>query len=311
MCYNKTALKTLEQCTELNYLRMGYQSTGGFNDTSFNLDLSKCENLKGVYIAHATFGILKLPKSVTTVGSYVYGNTKIDVSECTNIKSISFSNYTDLEPNLLTLSYLMNTASNSTSLDTFSCEGQNSILAFLQNIDKLVNCTNLKKISLSQFSWQTGNVNVDTLTNFSKLSNLQNLNEIYLNKMIVQDLDFTPISSLTNLTSLTITNTNLSDVSFMKTLTKLTKATLSNNNIEAGICELANLTNLESLNLSNNALFDMSSKDGVNYRNLEILGNLNYANSGNLNQLYLAGNTNITDWSYVSKYTWPNGKSGF
>ena len=55
----------------------------------------------------------------------------------------------------------------------------------------------------------------------------------------------------------------------------------------------------------------MSSKDGVNYRNLEILGNLNYANSGNLKQLYLAGNTNITDWSYVSKYTWPNGKSGF
>ena len=32
---------------------------------------------------------------------------------------------------------------------------------------------------------------------------------------------------------------------------------------------------------------------------------------GSLKALYLEGNSNITDWSYVSKCTWPNGKSGF
>ena len=109
---------------------------------------------------------------------------------------------------------------------------------------------------------------------------------------------------------MTIKNTNLKDLSFIGKLTDLQTADLSNNQITKGIYALENLNKLENLNLSNNTIFDISSKDGKNYNNLEILANINYAKNGSLKQLYLSGN-NITDWSYVSKCTWPNGKSGF
>lgn len=299
ICYNNNVLKTLEKCTEITQFTSCYQGTGAFN-SKMDLDLTACKKLKEINLKHITFGIVKLPESIEIIEHTVNGNSKIDASNCTNLISIEYSYNNNFE-------FLLNTIQGNQSLSSITAAA-NNVEILLNNIDKLTECTNLKTVKLTQVNWDQTNILINNIENIKKLSNLE---ELSLNMITIGDNDFSSIGDLQNLTNLTITNTNLKDISFLENLQKLQEADLSNNQITNGIIGLSNLTNLESLNLSNNALFDMSSKDGVNYRNLEILGNLNYANSGNLKQLYLAGNTNITDWSYVSKYTWPNGKSGF
>ena len=48
----------------------------------------------------------------------------------------------------------------------------------------------------------------------------------------------------------------------------------------------------------------------ANYRNLDIIKNLNKANGGSLQKIYLDNNNNITDWSIINKLKWTD-KSGF
>lgn len=300
ICYNNNVLKTLEKCTEITQFTSCYQYTGAFS-SEMDLDLTACKKLKEIHLKHITFGTVKLPESIEIISHTVYGNSKIDASNCTNLASIEYSCNNNFE-------FLLNTIQRNKSLSSIVVQGNVDVLIFLNNINKLKECTNLTSVKLSQVHWEKSKIALDSIENMKELGNLKKLS---LNMITIGNNDFSSISDLQNLTDLTIINTNLKDISFLENLQKLQKADLSNNQITSGIIGLSNLTNLESLNLSNNAIFDMSSKDGVNYRNLEILGNLNYANSGNLKQLYLAGNTNITDWSYVLKYTWPNGKSGF
>ena len=50
----------------------------------------------------------------------------------------------------------------------------------------------------------------------------------------------------------------------------------------------------------------------IEYNNLSLLSKLNYSNQGfALTQLYLQGNSGITDYSSVSSLSWPDGKNGF
>ena len=300
ICYNNNVLKTLEKCTEITQFTSCYQGTGAF-DSKMDLDLTACKNLRKIRLLHITFEVVKLPESIETIEHTVNGNSKLDASNCIRLSKIAYSANSNLE-------FLLNTIQGNKSLSSIVIQGNVDVPIFLNNINKLKECTNLTSVNLSQVHWENSKIALESIENIKKLSNLKKLS---LNMITIGDNDFSSIGDLQNLTNLTITNTNLKDISFLENLQKLQEADLSNNQITNGIIGLSNLTNLESLNLSNNALFDMSSKDGVNYRNLEILGNLNYANSGKLKQLYLAGNNNITDWSYVSKYTWPNGKSGF
>ncbi len=300
VCYNNISLKTLEKCTEIIQLKMCYQGTGSFY-SNIDLDLSKCENLKSILLFHINFGVVKLPKSIERIGHCVWGNSKLDASACDKLKTIEYSFNSNLE-------FLLNTIQGKSELNAIEASSEIDVKNLLSNIDKIKNCTGLKNISISQVSWTEDNVQISSLNNINELSTLENLS---INKIRIGNNDFSQLKGLSNLKNLTITNTNLNDISFMSGLHELQTANLSNNQITRGIYSLSNLNKLESLNLSNNTIFDISSNNGTNYNNLEVLSNINYAKNGSLKALYLEGNSNITDWSYVSKCTWPNGKSGF
>lgn len=300
VCYNNSALKTLEKCTDITQLKMCYQSTGTFY-SNIDIDLSKCENLKSILLFHINFGVVKLPKSIEIIGHYVAGNSKLDASACDKLKIIEYSYNRNLE-------FLLNTIQGNTELNSIEVGSEPDVKILLSNIDKIQNCTGLKNIAMSQVGWEQNNVQISSLNNINELSTLENLS---INKISIGNNDFSQLKGLSNLKNLTITNTNLNDISFMSGLNELQTANLSNNQITRGIYSLSNLNKLESLNLSNNTIFDISSNNGTNYNNLEVLSNINYAKNGSLKALYLEGNSNITDWSYVSKCTWPNGKSGF
>ncbi len=300
VCYNNTSLKTLEKCTEITQLKMGYQSTGTFYP-NIDLNLSKCENLKSICLFHITLGIVKLPQNIETISHLVAGDSKLDASACDKLKTIEYSVNSNLE-------FLLNTIQGKSELNAIEVSSEIDVKILLSNIDKIKNCTGLKSISISQVSWTEDNVQISSLNNINELSTLENLS---INKIRIGNNDFSQLKGLSNLKNLTITNTNLNDISFMSGLHELQTANLSNNQITRGIYSLSNLNKLESLNLSNNTIFDISSNNGTNYNNLEVLSNINYAKNGSLKALYLEGNSNITDWSYVSKCTWPNGKSGF
>ena len=299
VCYSNVALKTLENCTEIEQLTMGYQETGTLI-SYVDIDLSRCQKLKGINFKHATLGIVKLPSNIEYAYSMVAGDSKLDISNCSNIKKIIYSYNTNLQ-------YFLNTIPENNSIETMHIESTPNVQTLLNNIGKIKKCSKLKGLILGQVNWQVNKIQVSNLNNIGDLSSLE---ELTLNTINVGDENFSEIGKLNNLTKLTIKNTNLKDLSFIGKLTDLQTADLSNNQITKGIYALENLNRLENLNLSNNTIFDISSKDGKNYNNLEILANINYAKNGSLKQLYLSGN-NITDWLYVSKCTWPNGKSGF
>ena len=301
VCYNNTSLKTLEKCTEITQLKMCYQGTGTFY-SNIDLDLSKCENLKSILLFHINFGVVKLPKSIEIIGHYVAGNSKLDASACDKLKTIEYSQN-------LKFDYLLNSLNGNSSLEKIYAAGYD-VQILLNNIDKIKNCTNLKKLSIEEVHWGPTNI---TVNNLKYIRDLTYLETLYVNRITESNKDFSGLENLSNLKDLTITNTNLNDISFMSGLNELQTANLSNNQITRGIYSLSNLNKLESLNLSNNTIFDISSNNGTNYNNLEVLANINYARNGSLKALYLAGNSNITSlsWDYVSKCTWPNGKSGF
>ena len=80
--------------------------------------------------------------------------------------------------------------------------------------------------------------------------------------------------------------------------------------LNKGIKALSSLKNLSYLNLQYNSLYDLSEYNKVPYNTCEILASMNKNNGGVLEELYLAGNNNITDFSFVQKCKW-KGKSGF
>lgn len=301
VCYNSVSLKTLEKCTDITILKMCYQSTGSFY-ANIDLDLSECENLKSILLYHINFGVVKLPKNIEIIGHYVWGTSKLDASDCDKLKTIEYSQNNNF-------GYLLNSINGNNSLSKIYAAGTD-VQILLNNIDKIKSCTNLKNLSIEAIPWGPTNTTVDNLKSIKDLNYLEHL---YINRITENNNDFSGLENLNNLKELTITNTNLNDISFMSGLNNLQTANLSNNQITKGIYALSNLNKLESLNLSNNTIFDISSNNGTNYNNLEVLANINYARNGSLKALYLAGNSNITSssWDYVSKCTWPNGKSGF
>ena len=115
------------------------------------------------------------------------------------------------------------------------------------------------------------------------------------------------LAGLTNLTKLSISNTNISDVSPLANLKNLTELYLWNNNI-SDVSPLAGLTNLTELWLSNNNLSDISALASLtnltqlylSYNNISDVSPL--ANLKNLTELYL-WNNNISDVSPLAGLT--------
>ena len=100
-------------------------------------------------------------------------------------------------------------------------------------------------------------------------------------------IELNGISSITNLTSLTVSNCGVSSC-----------------------IPLENMTNLTYLDLRNNAIGITSSQNGVNKNNLDILYNLHNTQNGRLINLYLSGNPGLSqeilDHHKISSLKWDN-----
>ena len=100
----------------------------------------------------------------------------------------------------------------------------------------------------------------------------------------------------------------------IENLVNLTSLTIKKNNL-TNVKGIENLKNLVSLNLEENCLYDTFSENNENgtlvtYNNLNLIAGLHTKNGGSLENIYLNGNSGITDFSILSKLSWKN-KTGF
>ena len=157
------------------------------------------------------------------------------------------------------------------------------------------------------------NANIQDLTGLEYAYNLTTLNlggewvsgKGYVNSNAVSN--FSSLLGLTQLTTLNLVGSFISDVSALSGLTQLNTLYLSNNAI-SDVAPLAGLTQLNTLVLSNNAISDVSSLSGLTQLNvLNLSGNTISdvsALSGltQLKWLYLSG-TSISDVSALAGLT--------
>ena len=175
----------------------------------------------------------------------------------------------------------------------------------IRNLTGLEHATNLQTLELGRVRVNDEWVNSNDISNLSPLSNLTKLTSLSLSDNSISDIS--ALSNLTNLTWLDLWENSISDISVLSNLTNLTVLFLSNNSI-SDISVLSNLTNLTVLFLSNNSISDISVLS--NLTNLTVL--FLYSNSisdisvlsnlTNLDRLYLSDNS-ISDISALSNLT--------
>ncbi len=148
--------------------------------------------------------------------------------------------------------------------------------------------------------------NSNAISDLSPLSNLTNLTYLDLTDNSITDIS--TLSNLTNLTRLNLRRNRISDISVLSNLTNLTGLYLHANRGNFSISVLSNLTNLTELSLGHNGISDISvlsnltnltelSLGGNSISNISVLSNLT-----NLIVLNLWGNS-ISDISVLSNLT--------
>ena len=163
----------------------------------------------------------------------------------------------------------------------------------IRSIAGLKHAINLTLLELGG-AWSDGEwVNSNDISDLAPLSNLTNLTWLSLSNNSISDIS--ALSNLTNLQGLGlgdwqsssewVNNNDVSDLSPLSNLTKLTSLWLAGNSI-SDISALSNLTNLESLGLRSNNISDISA----------------LSNLAKLIWLWLAGNS-ISDISALSNLT--------
>ena len=126
----------------------------------------------------------------------------------------------------------------------------------------------------------------------SPLSSLTNLTTLSLSHNKISDIS--PLSSLTNLTTLDLLYNEISDISPLSSLTNLTTLVLTYNEI-SDISPLSSLTNLTTLSLHDNSISDISPLSSLtNLTTLDL-----YANSiSDISPLSLLTNLNTLVLTY-------------
>ena len=142
------------------------------------------------------------------------------------------------------------------------------------------------------------NANISNLTGLEGATNLTRLNlggefieeeegfSFFRNSNSVSDLS--PLSGLTNLTSLVLDNNAITDISAVSELTNLTSLVLDNNAI-TDISAVSGLTNLTALGLNGNAITDISAVS-----ELTNLTSLSFSSNSIRDISPVAGLTNLT-----------------
>ena len=156
--------------------------------------------------------------------------------------------------------------------------------ANIQDLTGLEYAYNLTTLNLGG-EWVSGKgyVNSNAVSNFSSLLGLTQLTTLNLVGSFISDVS--ALSGLTQLNTLVLSNNAISDVSPLAGLTQLNTLVLSNNAI-SDVSSLSGLTQLNVLNLSGNTISDVSALSGLTQ----------------LKWLYLSG-TSISDVSALAGLT--------
>ena len=166
--------------------------------------------------------------------------------------------------------------------------------ANIQNLSGLEYAHNLIYLDLGEeYISGEGWVNSSTVSDLSPLSGLTNLTSLKLDSNNISDVS--ALSELVYLTSLNLNGNNISDITPLSGLTNLTLLKLSSNNI-SDVSALSELVYLTLLNLSSNTISDITA--------LSALRNLTWLNlsSNTISDITpLSGSTNLT-----SLHLWEN-----
>lgn len=295
-------------CKNITYM---YVRNGIYKESS-TLDLSAMTGLIEIDFHNNNFGNnIYLPLNIQTIklrgdmGNQIYFSDGIATSSQILARDTCFPvalKYVELE--LCNLNFWQSLR-NCTSLSRIYSWGGNFNSGYLKSLAE-IGTNNIKSISIvSVYSGKGGSISLENLKYQPNLT--------YVELSRFSTVTTADLSSLTKLTSFTLVSSNLLDISFLEECTSLTTLNLSDNNI-VNLYPLRNLKNLTTLYLNTNAIYDTASvvngEETIVVKNLEIISGLHSSNGGKLNSIYLAGNSNILDFSPLSKLSWSN-KSGF
>ena len=163
--------------------------------------------------------------------------------------------------------------------------------------------TNLSYLNLS--SWPSDDLPDNNISDVSPLTGLTDLTTLLIGGNNVSDLS--PLSKLTNLTELWLESNSISVVSHLSGLPDLKELSLSDNNI-SDVSPLTGLTDLTTLLIGGNNVSDLSPLSRLTNLTYLILNTNNIANISalakltNLDRLFLSQNS-IEDISALSKLT--------
>ncbi len=144
-----------------------------------------------------------------------------------------------------------------------------SKLTRLEDISPIKECTELTKLSV----WEC-----DRLEDFSSLGSLRELESLQISGSSIKSI--AALTGLNYLYDLGLTNTDLTDISVVKTLPDLKYLTLTSNSRLTDISPLKNVRGLEKLNLAYCNITDLSPLENHVY-----LKELNVSNNKNLESL--------------------------
>ena len=164
----------------------------------------------------------------------------------------------------------------------------------IRSLTGLEHATNLQWLNLGgeRYSWGSSGITLrfdnNAISDVSPLSSLTNLTSLNLSGNDISD--FSPLSNLTNLTSLTLINTTISNLSPLSSLTSLTYLSLGGDDLSnSDLSPLTSLTSLTSLELFVTKISDVSKLSSL--INLTRL-NLSYNSITDIS--VLSGLTNLT-----------------
>ena len=308
---NDELYKQLPKCTELTrlYMNRSWRSTVATPCDGVKLDLSSLTKLK-FFNAYGIGSKFVLPANVETVYySYVADSTTgyLDLSKCTKMTFLqcSTTNGRNIVENMIKTIPATNN-----SLKTLNLLDQNS-LKDLKFLEHLANSKYLTDITMTA---ATHKLNITSLEGLNKIKTLKNVKITYAIKL----KELPDMSGLTNLQSLTITNSALEKITpetNLKALSKLNTLNFSTNNIAniSGLIsdETNEFANLSSLNLENNCLYNESAYSDTSSLTYKLTDKIFVPlYSKKLRTLCLAGNPNFTDVEKLKTLSWTK-KTGF
>lgn len=303
--------KQLPNCTELTrlYMNRSWRSQVAAAGTGIKVDLSKLTKLATFY-SYTIYCQYTLPSSVINV--YYGGVTDsskgyLDLSKCTNMTLLQCISSNG---RYVTENMIKSVPPTNNKLQRLNLYQQNNLVN-LQFLEHLKDSNNLTYIDMSS---GTHNLKITSLAGIEKIKSLKTIVVTYAIKL----KELPDMSNLTNLESLTVTNSALEKISLeskLKDLPKLKTLNLSTNNI-ANISGLIpegtnDFANLSYLNLANNCLYNESAYSDTSLLTYKLTDKIFvplYAKK--LRTLYLGGNPNFTDVEKLKTLSWTN-KSGF